>query len=109
MVRFALIGAVAAVILSIPAAALVAPLYRFPVPFGGYASGISEIPIATMAALFYGVTFGGFVLVGGVGAVLAMLSASRGRPTRFIVMQSAVIAVAAALSLAVLELFIGRW
>ena len=109
MIRSALIGAVAAVTLSVPAAALVALLYRFPVPFGGYASGFGGIPIAAMAALFYGVTFGGFVIVGVAGALLAALAAVRGRSARFIVTQSAVIAVAAALTLAVLELFIGPW
>ena len=109
MTRLTFIGAASAVAMCVPAAALVALIYRFPVPFGGYASGMSGIPVAAMAALFYGVTFGGFVVIGAAGALLAALAAARGRLTRFIVAQSAAIAVAAALTLAVLELFIGPW
>jgi hypothetical protein len=109
MTRLALIGAAAAIAMCVRAAAFVALVYRFPVPFGGYAFGISGIPLAAMAVLFYGAIFGGFVVVGAVGALLAIHAARRGRSKRFVVMQSVGIALAAALTLAVLELFIGPW
>ena len=45
-----LAGAVSAVAAAPLAAAVVATLYRFPVPFGGYARGWSDAPAAALAS-----------------------------------------------------------
>ncbi|MFF0487387.1 hypothetical protein ACFYTQ_00045 [Nocardia sp. NPDC004068] len=63
-------GALAAVLVTPFAAALVASVFRFPIPFGGYARGGGEAVNAGLAAVFY--------LVVGVGPVLAVLGAVAG-------------------------------
>jgi hypothetical protein len=57
-IRDALFGA----LFMFPAAALVALVYRFPVPFGGFVSGPAGAWSAMLATLFYGLV-GGFVVV----------------------------------------------
>lgn len=107
--REAALGAVASVVLCFPCAAIVAMLYRFPVPFGDYASGVQGIPLAVMAAAFYGALLGGFVPVGLIGAVLALRMRGRPNTTQGILVRSTAVALAAAVCLATLELFIGPW
>ena len=108
-VREAAIGAIASVALCFPCAAIMAVLYRFPVPLGGYASGLQDVPLAVMAAGFYGAVFGGFVPIGGLGGLLALRVRGKPNATRAILVQSTAIALAAAACLATLELFIGPW
>ncbi|BBZ05718.1 hypothetical protein MCHIJ_51550 [Mycolicibacterium chitae] len=110
MIRHSALGAVAAVVSAPAAAALLAALYRFPVPFRGYASGIAEAPTAALAALFY-LALGGAVVVGGLGALAGALLARRraGRATVPILVAAFAIAVVGAAALAVLEFFVGTW
>ena len=63
-VRDALFG----LLFMFPAAALVALVYRFPVPFGGYVRGPAGAWSAMLATLFYGLA-GGFVVVPLVAAL----------------------------------------
>ncbi|MGH8881332.1 MAG: hypothetical protein ACRD0P_28955, partial [Stackebrandtia sp.] len=46
-------GAVLAVVTTPIAAAIVASVYRFPIPFGEYARGIGEATNAAFASVFY--------------------------------------------------------
>ncbi|MFA5710912.1 hypothetical protein [Mycolicibacterium sp.] len=110
MIRYSALGAVVAVVSAPAAAALLAALYRFPVPFRGYATGIAEAPTAALAALFY-LALGGVVVLGGLGAIAGALLA-RWRPGRATVpILGAAFAIAAvgAGALAVLEFFVGSW
>ena len=114
VIRPAIAGAIVAILLSFPCAAAIALIYRFPIPFGGYASGIDAVPLAMMAVGFYGVTFGGFVVVGVLGGVVAALVARRLWPGRrssrgMILIPSFVIAFCATFTLAILDKLIGSW
>lgn len=60
-----------------PAAALVALVYRFPLPLGGTVSGPAGAWNAMLATLFYGLV-GGFVVVPGLAAALGALLRKRG-------------------------------
>ena len=110
MVRHSLLGAAAAIACSPVAAGLIAAVYRFPVPFHGYVSGIGAAPTAALAALFY-LLVGGVVVVGGLGAAAgAVLSRNlAGRATGWTLIAAAATAVAGAVALAVLEHIIGPW
>ncbi|MGV0642780.1 hypothetical protein [Mycolicibacterium sp. XJ879] len=92
------------------AAGLVAAVYRFPVPFGGYANGFDGIPTAALASVFY-LALGGVVVLGGFGAAagttLAKLNPQRAG--ELTVMAALMIAIAGAVSLALLEYVIGPW
>lgn len=114
MIRAGLIGACTAVVVTFPLAALVALLYRFPIPFGGYASGPSAVLISLGAVVFYGVAMGGFVVLGLLGftaGILAQRAArSSGRPVLLAtVLSSTLFAFAAVLTLAILDKLIGPW
>ncbi|ALR10229.1 hypothetical protein [Mycobacteroides saopaulense] len=108
--RCAAIGSVSAIALSPMAAVLVAIVYRFPIPLTGYESGLDAAWPAVVGAVFY-LVLGGFLVVGGLGAI-AGWAAARLHPDRAVALTmiaAAVIAVLGALSLAVLEYFIGHW
>jgi len=62
------IAACLATLFTFPLAALIALLYRFPLPFVGYESGVDAVVPALYAVYFYGVWLGGFVIVGVFGA-----------------------------------------
>ena len=109
MVRAVLAGAVTAIALCFPCAALLALFYRFPIPFGGYATGIDGLLPAMLAVAFYGIALGGFVPVGVLGGILATFASASAKASRRILVQSLGIAFIATLSLAMLELFIGPW
>jgi hypothetical protein len=49
-------------------AVLIALVYRFPIPFYGYASGVKAMAPAVGAVIIYGL-FGGFALLGALGAL----------------------------------------
>jgi hypothetical protein len=68
-----ILGAAAATFGAFPVASLVALVYRFPVPFRGYASGFGAIVPANFAVLVYGV-MGGFIVLPFSGAVAAALT-----------------------------------
>src|SRR5688572_11875349 len=71
--RSALLGAVAGVLGSFPLAAVVACVFRFPIPFAGYASGPGAMLPALFAALLYGVIGGAVVqaIAGASGGIAA--------------------------------------
>lgn len=90
------------------AAALVAVAYRFPVPFGGYASGLDDALTAAAASLFY-LILGGALVLGVLGAVTGATLASRRRAGMLTAVAGLAFAVLGAVSLALLELVIGPW
>jgi len=113
VLRWFMRGAVAGVLGSLPLAALCALLFRFPIPFVGYRSGVIAMVPAMFAALFYGV-MGGIpvqaVLGGAGGAIGAWASRpdeSRMRRCAFVV--SMLFAVPGIVTLAVLDYLVGRW
>jgi len=113
VLRAALLGALLTIGLAFPSAALLALVYRFPVPFAGYESGVAAVPHAMLAAAFYGV-LGGFWLLGLAGSAAGMViqrSAGRSgrRPFPMMCGVAAVIAFAATLSLSILDKVIGPW
>lgn len=114
MGRAALRGSTVAVMSAFPAAAITALVYRFPVPLAEeYARGPSGVVIAAVAAVFY-LLLGGLVVLGVLGAGVGLLAAWIGSPDdvrvrRLTVLLAAIVALAGALFLAVLENFIGPW
>ena len=74
--RSALTGATWSVVSTFPIAAITASLFRFPVPFAGYLSGINAVLPAMVAVLIYGVLLGGFVLLGVLGAIGGLVAAT---------------------------------
>jgi len=112
--KSALAGATWSVISTFPIAAVTALLYRFPVPFVGYLSGIKAVVPALFAVLFYGVPLGGLVLLGVLGALGGFISAMTFRADRrrcqFVTRAWALIVSAMGiLTLAVLDKIIGPW
>ncbi len=106
-------GAASATLLAFPLAAICAVVYRFPVPFAGYASGIDAVPYVLMGVVFYGV-LGGFPLLATVGALVGWAAHRRAEPDPRVVRRLALAfgAVAALLGvalLAVLDKLIGPW
>ncbi|WP_227982612.1 hypothetical protein [Nocardia spumae] len=109
----ALWGAVVAICSAPFAAALVASLYRFPIPFGDYARGLNEALNAALASIFY-LVIGGIVPLALAGAIAGFLLARRnvrGR-ARCLALTAATgfaMACVCALLLALLEYAIGPW
>ena len=111
--RAAVLGALLTIGFAFPAAGLLALVYRFPVPFTGYESGMAALPHALFAAAFYG-ALGGFVFLGlagtAAGVVIERSAARSGRPwLQTTIAAAAGIACAAALALSVLDKVIGPW
>ncbi len=106
-------GALWAVALAFPLAAVCALVYRFPVPFADYATGPSAIPDALLAVVFYGL-LGGFpalLVAGALGgaAAYALASPDTHRVRRLALMFAGLIAALAVGLLAILEKIIGPW
>jgi hypothetical protein len=106
-------GALWAVALSFPLAALCALVYRFPVPFGGYESGAAAVPRALFAVAFY-LWLGGLPALLAAGALGGWAAHTIGRPDprrvrRLALAFGALIALLGVLSLAVLDKVIGPW
>lgn len=74
MRRAAKIGALAAIIGAFPVSALFALMYRFPIPFAGYESGLGAAMRSLVAVLMYGIGMGGFVVLAVLGAGLAAIA-----------------------------------
>jgi hypothetical protein len=94
-------------------AALCALVFRFPIPFAGYESGLTAVPRALLAAVFYGV-LGGFVVlaIGGYAAgAVAVLKAGNDitKSFRLTLAYSVLVSFAGVLLLAVLDKIIGPW
>lgn len=109
--KAAIAGAVAAVVMVPLAAAIVAVVYRFPVPLAGYAHGFGGAGSAALGSLFYLVLGGAPVvaILGAAGGFVAARSARRGTGRVRVLVAAAVVALLAAITLAVLEFFIGPW
>ena len=106
-------GVASAVLLAFPLAAICAILYRFPVPFAGYESGIGAVPHVMIAVVFYGV-LGGFPLLAAAGALAGCVAHKRAEPDpravrRLALTFGAAAALVAVLLLAVLDKLIGAW
>jgi hypothetical protein len=111
--KAARLGALWSFAFAFPAAALVAALYRFPVPFAGYVSGFGAILEVLFAVIFYFLV-GGFIVLGGLGAAAGMLAYRLHRPDgqsvrRWILGFAAAVAVLCAVVLAILDKLIGPW
>lgn len=108
----ALCSAAVCILSSYAVAALSAVAFRFPIPFGGYASGLDAARLTPLAVTFYGL-LGGFVLQGalGVGATACVCR----RPRRgwcawpACLWAAVVASVPGVLLLATLDWFIGPW
>lgn len=109
--RTAFIGAGAALLSAPLAAALVAAVYRFPVPFGGYVSG-ADAADAAIAAVFY-LLMGGLLVLSLLGGFAGVALAGRARAPRaaiwLAITAGFAVAVLGAVVLALLEYVIGPW
>ena len=102
-----------AILLAFPAAALVALVYGFPIPFGGKESGPDAMVRAMFAAMFF-VVFGGFIVLGVFGMVAGCFAVELGGKDRRKVQILSwlfpfLVALACAVFIATLDLFIGQW
>ena len=110
MIRYLLAGAAIAVAATFPLAAIVALVFRFPIPFASYMSGPRAVVPALFGAAFYGV-IGGFVvqaLLGGIAGVMASRSGAPDR-RRAVLTYSVLAALPGVLILSVLDWIIGPW
>ena len=106
-------GAFSTILLAFPFAALCALVFRFPVPFAGYESGLSAMPRAWAAVRFYG-GLGGFVVaasLGGLGGAVAyhLGKADPRRVWQWTMALAAAVACCCIMLLATLDYFIGPW
>ncbi|PPJ21079.1 hypothetical protein C5E44_05655 [Nocardia nova] len=106
-------GALVAVLTAPLAAAVVASVYRFPIPFGEYAEGLREAVNAALAAVFYLVMGGGMLLavLGGAAGLMIVRAHGRrlGRSLALTFAAGFGLAVLGAFALALLEHVIGPW
>ncbi len=106
-------GALWAVVVAFPLAAVCALIYRFPMPMAGYRSGPTAVPDALLAAVFYGL-LGGFpaLLAAGAAAGAAAYNVASPDPRRVhrlvLIFATAVAALGVGL-LANLDRLIGPW
>ena len=106
-------GAVWAVVLAAPFAAICALLYRFPKPFAGYATGPDGVGDALLAAVFYGL-MGGIPALLVAGALSGATAYYLGRPDpqrirRLAFALAGIVAAVGVGALAILEEIIGPW
>lgn len=107
-----LLGATWSVLSSFPIAALMVSFFRFPIPMVGYVSGWKAIGPAMLAVVFYGIFFGGFLVLAGMGAMAgSVVSAlNYGRRRRSWIQGASIIVTALLLFvLAILDRIIGPW
>jgi hypothetical protein len=107
-------GALIGVVGTLPLAALSALVFRFPVPFAGYMSGPEAVRPAVAAALFYGVTLGGFAVQALLGGLGGLAGARRGRPDKkrmwkLSVTGSLLGSAVGVITLAILDWIVGPW
>ena len=106
------LGAITALISSLPLAMLMARVYRFPIPFLGYAHSGKYLSSVPFAWFFYGI-LGGFIvmIVGGafIGATLDQRIKNVTTKKCMIIIIASVYATCGVTFLAVLEEIIGPW
>lgn len=111
--RSALLGGLCAVLVTFPIAGICTLVYRFPIPFVGYRSGVEALYPAMLAVLFYGIVFAGLPLVALLGAGGGMIAGSfvKTRTSRHLAISAWAIVVASSgvLLLATLDKIIGPW
>ncbi len=91
-------------------ASVVALVFRFPIPLGGYARGIEAAMLAPMAVAFYGILFAGFVVPVALAILVhAAIHTSPAYPRARMWIAANTGAVASVLALAVLDYIIGPW
>lgn len=100
-------------LLAFPIAALCALVYRFPIPFGAYESGVDAVPRALFATAFYGL-LGGFVVLAIGGYIAGVAAVGMGhsdtkRTARLTAAMATLVALAGVMLLAVLDKLIGPW
>ena len=110
----ALTGFLWSIVSTFPIAGVMALVFRFPVPFAGYVSGFDAIRPTMFAVAVYGVFFGGFVVVGLLGAIAGFVMATLdlpglGNKKRAVQWVSLGIATVCLFVLAVLDWIIGPW
>lgn len=106
-------GSLWAAALAFPIAAVCALLYRFPVPFAGYETGLAAMPGALVAVVFYGV-LGGFPVLLAAGALGGAAAYVVGRPDarhvrRLALAFAGLVATLGVGFMAVLDKLIGPW
>lgn len=99
--------------LAFPLAAICALVFRFPLPFNGYASGPAALPRALVAVVFYSI-LGGFPVLLVADALGGAAANALGRPAvgrirRLTLAFAGLIALLGVLLLAVLDTLIGPW
>jgi len=75
-------GAFCSILGTYPTAVLCSLFFRFPIPFGGYASGLNAVLPTLIAVTVYGVVLGGFVVQGLLGGATGVLARRHGGPDR---------------------------
>jgi hypothetical protein len=116
MKRIVTLGVSMAIVAIFPVAALTALVYRFPIPFCEYASGLSAVPMSFLAVLFYGM-LGGFPALGIIGGLCGFVIASisiRRKWTDlsthlYLTVSILIIDIMASTLLATLDKIIGPW
>jgi hypothetical protein len=106
-------GAVVAVLATFPLAALCALLFRFPIPFDSYRSGLTAMRPALLAVVFYGL-LGGFIVQAALGGVAGLVAEhygahNRARTWRLCLGLAAVGSLVGVVALAILDFIIGPW
>ena len=110
----AAVGALYAVLGAFPVAALLALVYRFPMPMVGYSSGIVAMMLSPIAVILYGI-FGGFLILAVLGAAVGWMAHVRHNRRSYqnkhreILIAVAVIDCAAMTLLAVWDKIYGPW
>jgi hypothetical protein len=95
-------------------AMLSALLFRFPIPFVGYSSGVHAVLPSLAAVTVYGVFVGGFVVQGLLGGLAGLLARRQGgldrrRPWRRCVVYGCAASLPGVVILAILDKIIGPW
>lgn len=108
------LGGALAIVTTFVFAPVLALVYRFPIPLGGYLGGPRAVWPAMYAVYVYGWYFRGFVVVGvlaGVAAVVAYVrAAKRGRGhLTSVVAPSLCVSFLSVLLLAILDKLVGSW
>jgi len=106
-------GSVVSILGSYPLAALCALVFRFPIPFAGYESGIGAVLPSVIAVTFY-LVMGGFFWQGAAGAAAGALAWRRGkgdgqRTGKLCIVCGLVASFPGVFILAILDKIIGPW
>lgn len=105
-------GAILGVLWTFPLAAICGAVYRFPIPFYGYASGVSALLLSLPAVLFYGI-LGGFLvqaIMGGLSGITAeYISNQDQKISKRMKIYSLLAASPGVIFLSILDKIVGPW